>query len=249
VSRHRSRRAVGLVAVMSALLLALVTATPALAATFWANVPAYPIASKCVGRDNYGNPTISWRGGDPVHTVFYPYNNEPHGKMYLCYYTYRLGTKTADGDYYAVDLKTVWQGQAFFTNHQATAIQYVESNRSSKDQIFDSTPTYTSNVSCTAPVSVGISAGYISVSTEFQVCSGTTVSAVGWSMGGDWSTNSALNVRTIETSFFQKVAHGLVPTFTIEFAVPYYTYQQVGTQEWSITRAWHWYDYSPTGTV
>lgn len=235
-------------AVLSAVLITLSAATP-VSAQFSSSVSAKPIASKCVGRDSNGNPTIPWRAGDPVNTIFYPYNNEPHGKMYLCYWTYLLGKKSADGDYYAVHLKTVWEGESLYTDHEAPAIQYVESNRSSKDSIWDSTPTYTSNETCSIPVAVGINVGYISIGTEFKVCRGTTVSAVRWSMGTDWSTNDVLHVRTIETAFSQKVRHGLVPTFTIEFAVPYYTYTQVGAQEWKITRAFNWYDYSPTGTV
>jgi len=223
-------------------------------AGFSSNVTAYPITSRCVGRSPAGDPMISWRGGEGFYAYYWdPRVTAPRGEMYFCYTTYRLGTKTSDGDYYAVDLKTVWHTTAN-TWYWMSAIgkQTVSSNKSSKDSIFDWTSTYTSSHSCSSSISVGFGAGPISISTSMTMCDGERTTLYSHSStGAGWSTDSVDRATSVETSFFQKVAHGSVPTFTIKFLVPYYTYTASSSPGvyWTITPKWDTYTYTVTGTV
>ncbi len=236
-----------------AVLLAAAAAVP-VSATFWSQVPAHLLKSACVGRDSNGNPTITWRGGhvgDDYGKFWNPANYAPHGKMYFCYYVYRLGDKTADGDVYAVDLRSVWNESGVWDSESAIGAQYVSSNTATKDSIWDSTPTFTSNNSCTTPVTIRLSASIFSVSTQYSVCSGETITVTRGSKVATWNIPRAAKVRSVETSYYQKVAHNARPTFTIWFEVPYYnyktTYDAYGDPWWSVTsRAWKSYIYNVT---
>jgi hypothetical protein len=134
--------------------------------------------------------------------------------------------------------------------NEAKAIHLVYSDTAAKDSIFDWTPTYTSNQSCSTSVNVGFNAGPIQISTDFKVCSGVTVSISGRSQyGAIWTTTAASDVRQIETSYFEKVRHGAIPTLHLRFWVPEYTYKQVADDVWSVTENWTEYQYWPSGTV
>jgi hypothetical protein len=248
---HRVPRIFTSMALASALIVAF--AVP-VNASFSSNVTAYPILSRCIGRSPAGDPMISWRGGEGFYAYYWdPRVTGPRGEMYFCYYTYRLGTKTADGDYYAVDLKTVWRvNSSTWDWMPAVMKQSVSSNKSSKDSVYDWTPTKTSSSGCSTSVSVGFGVGPISISTSMAMCSGETTSLYSHSStGATWRASYAGRIRTVETSFVQKVAHGSVPTFTIKFVVPYYTYTPSSALGiyWVITPKWDTYTYTATGTV
>ncbi len=241
----------GITAMLAATMIALVVATPASAA-FSSNVTAYPITSKCVGRSSAGNPLISWRGGETQYSDFawYPFDEAPHGTMYFCYTTYRLGNKTSDGDYYGVDLKSVWSGGGLMNWMQAVARQSVSSTVTPKDSVYDWTGTYTSSHECSVPISVGIGAGPISIGTTIQACSGYKVTLESHaSISATWRSDYALKVPSMENSYFEKVPHGSVPKFTFTWKVPYYSYTTDSNGHWVVTAKWDTYSYTVTGTA
>jgi hypothetical protein len=252
-SARRFPRVFYAVALASALVMTGAGPVQAATSSFFSNVPAYPIKSNCVGRTNNDGALISWRGGEEWYSSYWdPRITSPHGAMYFCYATYRLGPKTADGDWYAVDLRTVWRPQDITWDWQpAFERQIISSNKTAKDYQFDGTPDYTSNQSCDSSVSVGFSVGLFSVGTSMNVCSGEKVdrSSLSWT-GASWAVDSVHRAKLVETAYVQKVAHGVVPTFTLTVRVPYYTYEYVGWPTyWEVTPKWDEYRVIVTGTV
>jgi hypothetical protein len=233
--------------------------SPVSAAAWPGDLQPHQIVSKCVGKNNYtGQPTIAWRGGDPGVQMgaMDPNVVDPHGKMYLCYYTYRLGDKGPDGDWYGVRLFTYWDAaDVALSDARAEARQTLQSTKGPIDGIFGWTASSTSTYDCTIPFNVGIAGGAygvsIGISTTMQFCKNVTVSLIA-STGTDasWKTTKAGKLTQIETVYYEMVAHGTVPTFWINFRVPYYTYQySAGSDTWNIAEAWTYYGYYATGTI
>jgi hypothetical protein len=213
------------------------------ASAFSTSVSQTLLKSKCVGKTT----PIYWRGGYPQTTNFSPTVHEPHGTVVLCYYKYQLASKGTDGDYYGIEVVSSWTHEPVdFDWDPAYLSQYATSDTASKDQVYDSTPTYTSNHSCATAVSVGLSLGMFSVSTPIVVCSGTKITATNpWSQGSTWTCGYANSVTKVDTGFVQKVKHGVVPTFKVGFTVPYYIYYTYpGGGLWKITSSYNYYNYT-----
>lgn len=201
------------------------------------------LKSRCDGKITL----IHWRGGNPGTTTTYPYGNEPNGTVVVCYYKYRLASAGPDGDYYGIEVVSTWSPAAsLFPFDQATMRQYGISNTDSKDQVYDSTPSFTSSRSCTSPFTVSVNVGPFSVSTTPELCSGHTVTVINpGSTGATWQCTQAAYLRIVDTGFVQKVRHGVVPQFWVSFQIPYYiyTHQPIG-DPWKITPDWIYYNYS-----
>lgn len=212
---------------------------------FTTSVSQTLLKSKCVQ-----SPAIKWRGGSTGTTTIYPYTAEPHGTVTICYYKYQLSSKGADGDYYGVELQSTWTpAGSDFPYDPAYMSQYISSDTASKDQVYASTPTFTSSHSCSTGFSVGINIGIFSISTTPKVCSGYKVNAISSgisaSLGHTWTMTQVNYVRHIDLGFVQKVKHGVVPTYKVGFQIPFYIYkaQTVG-DPWKITPDWVYYNYT-----
>lgn len=223
---------------LAAILVLVVGAAPV--AGFSSSVGQTLLKSKCTS-------SISWRGGDPGTSMYYPYSYDPHGTVYWCYYKYQLSSAGPDGDYYGVDVVSYWtEAGSPFSYEQAVMRQYATSTSATKDLVYASTPPKTSSKDCSSLFTITISFAIFSVSTTPAWCSGYTVSRVSSSTNGaTWQANQAGKIRKVETTYLQKVAHGENPFFFVGFQIPEYIYtaQSVG-DPWKITAAWDYVSYS-----
>ena len=247
----------------AATVLATVSSGSALASAVGWSMTAHPIVSSCR--------TVGWHGGSPsgiYHTQYVPppgvgayLSDLPHGVMTICYYTYS-GDQTSDGDYYLAEAQAQISTDSSTYSRDyswpANTTFWVSSNIAPKDAVIAATPGDKSTSSCGRSFSVGVNLGIFSVSTDLQECSGYTISEGTYSnkQGADWYTGTSGEVQLMSGAYVQKVPHGSSPTFTIQFAVPTYTYTNLGLDpdgcansypgcyKYSISPSWTYYTYS-----
>ena len=153
-----------------------------------------------------------------------PGSGYPEGTVKFCAYKYRLADKDKNGDYYAVVTQSVWTFTGNQAGNEAPMSQSIKSNTGSIDNVYSATKSYTSSASCSTPVTLSVSLGIFSVSTEPKLCSGYKFTrSVSSSTQAVWSSNTAGGLRNVETSFSQKVAEGKMPTYKVVFSMPQYS--------------------------
>ncbi len=191
-----------------ALTLGIATAQPALALP---SPSASIVDSEC-------SITYRWQG------AVTPGSGYPQGTVKFCAYKYRLADKDKNGDYYAVVAQSVWTFSGNQAGNEAPMSQSIKSNTGSIDNVYSATKSYTSSASCSTPVTLSVSLGVFSVSTEPKLCSGYKFTrSVSSSTRAVWSSNTAGGLRNVATSFNQKVAEGKTPTYTVVFSMPQYS--------------------------
>jgi hypothetical protein len=196
----------------------LVAAIPA--AGIYSSVPATILKSVCSSRST----PMTWRGGENHWNT----SDLPHGTVVVCYTKYRLQDQDATGDYYAIEVSSEYTLSAatVYPSDPAVASQYAISDTASKDDRYGWTRAYTSSRSCTSPFTVGLNVAIFSISTTPEACSSYSVYVLNpGTRGATWQTTYAGEMRDIETTFVQKVPNGVVPTYSIQFRIPYYIYR------------------------
>ncbi len=148
----------------------------------------------------------------------------PRGNVYVCWWKYRINDSDTRADYYAVVAASYWTHSAGPAGYPAAMGQSVQSSAVSVDNAYGATGSFTTNKSCTSPVTLSVGWGPISASTTPTLCSGYTVTRSTYgSAGAGWSSPKAAGLRTIETMYTQKVPQGTVPRYTVRFSIPIYT--------------------------
>lgn len=223
--RRRPLRSAALSGVLASCLVALGASTAA--AVPKGTRVEEPVKDKCIGRSvadgNAGEPTVSWWGGSASSSISIYRDTRPTGRMYSCFYKFRIKDASKTADYWGLSVETVWSFTGGNRSYPAKAMQNVFSNRAAIDGIFGHTPTYVSHSACSRTIDVGVSKGPVSVSTPIQLCSDYTVrKQTSTTKGGLWTTDKAGGVRRMETVFFEKVPQGVVPTFTSTVYIPRY---------------------------
>lgn len=183
------------------------------------------------------NPNYWW-GMTWQDSVVHP-NYAPRGTVYFCMYKYRIADADPNFDYYAIVIQSFWKVTSGTTAHTAVLKQSVYSNWAAREGIYDATPSFVSNKSCSTPYSVGLNIGVFAIGTSPQICSGDAVNKISeTARGAAWTTQRAGKVTLLETSYAQKIPQGgSVPKFDVQFKVPQYTAAWAGNW-WHYTAAW-----------
>lgn len=185
---------------------------------------------------------MAYAGGYPVQGAQYG-DRWATGHVYVCYTKYRISDGDPNGDYYALVADSHWTYSAGNKSYPARMYQFVASNATSKDNVYGSTPGFTSNQSCSTSFSVSFGVGPFSVSTSPRVCSGYTVSRTTYSyVRSNWQAEKVGGLSNVETAYSQKVANGTVPKFEVHFAIPNYGHYYNGSY-WQTTANWTWVDW------
>lgn len=231
--RHRGPIRVAVVLVAFLLTFANISSS---GATAFSGVSTSILGSGCTSRSS----PMKWWGA-------YPYisgQTWPKGTVYVCWTKYRLKDNDPNGDYYAMEAVSQWTYSSGYAAGDAQMYQLISSSASSKDNVYNSTGSFTASTDCSASFSVGFSVGPFGVSTSEQLCKSYTVSRFSYgstSMG--WTSAKAGKLRTVRTTFVQKVAQGVVPKFTAEFAIPQY-YNDWNGSNWVPTSHLVWTKFS-----
>ncbi|MFG2039545.1 hypothetical protein [Dactylosporangium sp. NPDC048998] len=163
----------------------------------------------------------SWFGGYPTIGIF-PYPN-PQGTVKFCVYKLKFADTDSTADYYGIVLQSKWTFTKGSRDYPAAMNQSAYSNIGALSAVYDGTGSFTSNVSCTSPLTIGLNIGVFSAAVTPTVCSGFKVTAAGATTTGDsWSSPKAGGLTTLETMYVQKVPQGKVPLFSVNFGIPQY---------------------------
>ena len=149
----------------------------------------------------------------------------PTGLVYVCFSKLKWLSSDSRADYYSVVLQSYWTFDGNRQGNKAPMGQSVTSNLGTLDNVYSATGSWTSNKSCTTPVSLSVGYGPFSISTSPQICSGyKTTRSTYSSTGASWSSTQAGGLSKVETVLNQKVAKGQNPKYTVRFSIPTYYY-------------------------
>ena len=139
-------------------------------------------------------------------------------------------------DYYLVYSSSDFTRTAGSANLAAPSYQQVTSSRTASGNVYGATKPYSSNVSCSTALSVGVSAGPFSATVTPSLCSGYSVTrpSVG-PTAASWYAAKAGGVPHMQSTFYQKVPQGTVPIFTVNFYRPTYTHVWYANLYWKET--------------
>ena len=221
-SRRSRRSALGRTAVSVTVACAAVAAATPASAT-----PSYSLAASIVGSGCTSQTSrIGWWGSNESQvTMAY----QPKGDVYVCWIKYRLNDSDPNGDYYSMVATSNWRHTAGQASYTASHNQSIRSSVAAKDNVYGSTPSFTSSRDCSSAFTVSYGVGPVSVSTTPSLCSSHTVTRGSQSSSNAfWSSSRAGRVRVVETSLTQKVPQGVVPRYDVSFAIPQYSHSYNG---------------------
>jgi hypothetical protein len=202
------------------------SATPSSAAVS-ASVSLSIRASQC-------SSTYSWAGAN-VSTA-YAAASWPRGSVNFCAWKYQMKDSDPYFDYYLVYGVSSYSRSAGSANLAAPAYQQLDSSRSASGGVYGATKSYTSNVSCNSSLSVGVSAGPFSATVTPSLCSGYSVSRYySGPSGNGWKATKVGGVKSLQSTFYQKVPQGTKPIFTVNFIRPTYRHVWYGNLYWKET--------------
>ena len=234
----RRRRTGRLLLLALPALLVLGIAAPPARAVGFQGASASIVGSRCTSQAS----PMSWSGGYPVQGAQYA-DRWASGRVFVCFTKYRLSDRDPAGDYYAMVVTSHWSLSSGNRGYPARTYQFTSSNAASRDNVYSATPSFTSNLSCSSPLSYGLQLGPFSLSATPSVCKGYRVNRTAYTATrANFQSEKAGGLRTLETVYAQKVRNGTVPRFDVHVAVPTYRHYFNGLW-WETGAAWRWVDW------
>lgn len=230
----RRRVLAGSCSLLTALGVALMGSAPSAQAASGLNGTSLQLIKSYCTRSN---PTYWW-GMTVQDSVVHP-NNAPRGSVYFCMYKYRIADADPSFDYYTIAIQSFWTTTSGTTTYTALMNQSVYSNWAAREDVYNATPTFTSNQSCSTPLQIQFTVGMFAVGVSPQICSGYSVNQISETVrGAAWSTARVGKVVGLETAYAQKIPNGgSTPRFDVQFKVPQYIASWTGNY-WHYTAAW-----------
>ncbi len=198
----------------------MLAATPAFAGKPSSSVELTIVGSIC-------SKTFSWAGANV--TPSYHGNLWPRGNVTFCATKYRMKDADPTGDYYMIYVVADYSFTGGLQRDmEAPGNINIGSSRAAVSNSWSATKGYTGKKKCSA-LSVGVSAGPFEVDVTPLMCKGFKVERT--SAGSAGATYKAAKVggaERMEAVFYQKVANGKKPVFTVDFWRPTYKHVRAG---------------------
>ncbi len=189
---------------------------PADAAT--ASVSLTIVSSQCA-RD------LRWSGENVKNGTS---NWWPRGTVNHCVIKYRLSDSDKAYDYYMVEMVSEYTLTSGHKELAAEGSHTVTSSIDASGGVYGATKSYTSNASCSQPVTISVAVGPFSVAVSPTVCDGYSIRRDELGAGyAQWAAPRVGGVDSLETVFVQKVPSGKVPKFAALFTRPAWDHTKI----------------------
>lgn len=184
---------------------------------------------------------IKYTGGYPYNGVF-P-DRPASGEVVVCYRKWRFVDDDPRYDYYALEAESSWTYKSGKRNFPARMYQFIASNKTSQQNVYSSTPTFTSSTSCGREFEVSFAVGPIEIGTSQQVCNSYTVTRSAYTANrSNWTSSKAGGLKMVTTVYYQKVPAGAAPKFDVNFAIPQYK-NYWNNLYWETREDFYWVDF------
>ncbi len=153
------------------------------------------------------------------------------GKVTFCTYKYVIDEADKTADYYLMDMSTTWTTAKDFNPTFAGSSPLsvsVSSNTASFDNMHRATPTFKTGKCQQIDVSFS---WFVGVSVPVNICGATITRNSLSTTGASWSGSRPESLKSFDVAYAQKVKPGKVPTYSITFKRPTYSYS------WKLVRS------------
>jgi hypothetical protein len=207
------RAATTICALVIGLLVPLLVPGPAQAAVENASI----VKSHCDRFEAWQN----WRGGfiGPKPDKY----TKTFGKFGLCLVKYKIDDKERRYNYYALEAMVYYRAKNVSTLGGSGSLS-VRSDMEAKDGFFFASPSQRGE-SCSEPVTISLSYGFVSGSVTPRICDEKVVKRKAQTTrGGRWATANVAKTGKWDVVYIQKVRRGSVPKFKVRMVWPFYAY-------------------------